>query len=141
MLRFWALGILYTFILPFISVFLVIGFIVIYWIEKKNLYRHYSLKRKLSIRLLTEVLTYFINIFSVLLCLIYCLNVQSDELKITIAVVVTCICIVFNIVYWVILNKVNHTHIETEEEMKRKGTNISKLRQTLQQSNNSKNLD
>ena len=49
--RIWSLIQFYSFFLPYMVFYILIALLIIYWNEKKNLYKHYSLKRRISIKL------------------------------------------------------------------------------------------
>lgn len=104
LLRVWSLALFYSFFLPYMIFYIIAGFLIIYWVEKRNLYRHYTPHKKISIRLLTEVLIFFVNFFCVYLCFIYCFNVTSN-IKIIVACAITFGGLVANIVYWIVLNR------------------------------------
>lgn len=85
--------------------YIIITFFIIFWTEKHNLYKHYTIRRKVSLKLESEVLMYYVNVFCIYLCLVYCYAVQKDIVKIIVAVVVTLVGLIANIVYWIVMNK------------------------------------
>ena len=104
--RIWSLSLFYCFYLSYLIFYILVAFLIIFWVEKRNLYNHYSIRRKVSIKLYTEVLTYFINFFCIYLCFVYCFGAKSN-VKIVVAVCLTVAGMVANILYWIILNHVN----------------------------------
>ena len=103
--RLWSLVLFYSFFSPYIVFYVLIGFFILFWIEKRNLYKHYIVRRKISIKLESETLMYFVNFFCVYLCIVYCFTVSDSSIKVIIAVLITVGGLIANIVYWMILNK------------------------------------
>lgn len=59
----------------------------------------------MSIKLESDTLMYYVNFFCVYLCFVYCFTVRHSSVKIIVAVLVTLVGLVGNIVYWIVLNK------------------------------------
>lgn len=55
---------------------MLIAMLCIYWIEKHNIYRHYSIRKKISIKLETEFLIIYVNLFIIYQCFIYSTNAE-----------------------------------------------------------------
>jgi hypothetical protein len=48
---------------------------------------------------------YYVNFFCLYLCFIYCYSVRANITKIVIAIIVTLVGLITNILYWIVLNK------------------------------------
>lgn len=81
------------------------AFAVIFWVEKNNLYKHYTIRRKVSIKLESETLMYYVNFFCLYLCFVYCFSVRDNAIKVIIAVILTVSGLAVNILYWIVMNK------------------------------------
>lgn len=103
--RIWSLVLFYAFFIPYMMFYIVVAFVVIFWTEKRNLYKHYTVRRKVSIKLESDTLIYYVNFFCLYLCFVYCFTVRDNLTKVIVAVVITVAGLVTNILYWVILNK------------------------------------
>ena len=53
LLRIWSFVLFYSFYLPYIALCVMIAFAIVFWFEKRNLYRHYSIHQKVGIKLTT----------------------------------------------------------------------------------------
>ena len=53
LLRIWSFVLFYSFYLPYIALCVMIAFAIVFWVEKRNLYRHYSIHQKVGIKLTT----------------------------------------------------------------------------------------
>jgi hypothetical protein len=49
--KIWSLVLFYSFYVPYMLFYIIIAFFIIFWAEKRNLYKHYVIKRKVSIKL------------------------------------------------------------------------------------------
>lgn len=66
-LNIWSFNAFYVFEIPYLLILFVLVLVIIYWIDKKNIYRHYKMKTYLSIDLEMEVQKHYIIMF--LLCI------------------------------------------------------------------------
>lgn len=100
--------------------YLLIAMFIIFWIEKRNLFKHYIIQRKVSVYLEAEFLSFFINFFCIFQCFVYCLSCESDT-KIYIAVSLTLLVLVVNALYWLFLRKKDQKRAEDEDKSLVKG--------------------
>lgn len=49
--RIWSLVLFYAFFIPYMTFYILIAFCIIFWVEKNNLYKHYTIRRRVSIKL------------------------------------------------------------------------------------------
>ena len=103
MFRIWSFALFYSLFLPYMMFELFLAFVIIYWVEKHNVYKHYTIRRKVSINLEAEFLILFIIFFCIFQCTIYCLSV-TNNIQIIVAICVTFAGIIGNTVYWVFLH-------------------------------------
>lgn len=120
--RIWSLIMFYAFFSAYMMFYVLVAFLVMFWIEKHNLYKHYAIKRKVSIKLESETLMYYVNFFCLYLCFIYCYTIQGGWVKIVAAVAVTLTGMATSIIYWLVLNKGDHS----EEVILRDSSDLSK---------------
>ena len=73
MFRVWSFVMFYGFFLPYMMIVIVLTFPILFWVEKKNLYKHYTVRRKVSVSLEVEFLILFVNFFCIYECIVYCL--------------------------------------------------------------------
>lgn len=104
MFKIWSFALFYAFFLPYITFLISLSLIILYLLEKRNLYAHYSQRRYLGVELEIKFLNIYINFFCVYECIIYCLNVDS-EWQIIAAVVSTILSLLLQIIYWQVIQK------------------------------------
>ena len=51
LIKLWSFSLFYCFFVPYMMYILSIEMVIIYWVEKKNIYKHYSVRRKISANL------------------------------------------------------------------------------------------
>lgn len=67
-LNIWSFNAYYTFQIPYLLVVFVLVILVIYWVDKRNLYRHYKMHTYLSIDLELAVQRDYIVLFLICVC-------------------------------------------------------------------------
>lgn len=106
MFRIWSLAMFYSFYLPYVMYYMIVALVILYILEKNNFYRHYTLRRSITLKLERSFLIYFINFFCIFQCFSYCWssrkNREFDWGKYT-AIPITFTLLVLNFLFWIIV--------------------------------------
>lgn len=99
MFRIWSFALFYSFFLPYMMAYMIIAISILYVLEKRNFYRHYTLKRRISLKLESTFLSYYIYFFCIFQCCVYGLHATKDWMIYS-AVTVTVVLLIASWIYW-----------------------------------------
>lgn len=104
MFKIWSMVLFYSFFVPLIMFYVVIALVALYFLEKRNIYQHYVVRKHLSSRFEIKFLNLYINFFCIYECFIYIVNVTSTWQQI-VAAVSTIVSLLLQLIYWQVLKK------------------------------------
>ena len=96
LLKIWAFNAFYIFQIPYVLIMFVIVIFIIFWIDKKNIYKHYKMQTYLSIELEQTVLRDYTYMFLLCACCGYAISAFFTWQYIFIGIIFA-ISILFNI--------------------------------------------
>lgn len=99
MFRIWSFALFYIFYLPYIMFYMFVALNILYVLEKRNFYLHYTLRRAIPLKLEKSFLIYFVNFFCFFQCFAYCFHAEYDWMIIA-AITVTAGILMLNLAYW-----------------------------------------
>ena len=74
-LNIWSFNAFYIFEIPYLLLMFVLVLFIVYWVDKKNIYKHYKMQTYLSIDLELSVQKHYIIMFLICECFGYAISV------------------------------------------------------------------